>query len=638
LREDAPDEKQLVAYVVTRPEHRARNTELREHLSRHLPDYMLPAFIVEMAEFPLTSNGKLDRRALPPPEAFNWRDESYVAPRTATEEILVNIWSDVLHKDRIGIYDNFFELGGHSLLAMQVLSRIGEVFKVSIDAALHSIFESPIVSTLAECIEHASAQVGGPPPISPVSRDQDLPLSFAQQRLWFLDRLEPQKNLYNIVLARRLNGQLKLDALEQSVNEIVRRHEILRSRFLTKEGRPVQVIDPPQRINFPVTDLRSLAATVRLRQIDNILSNESARDFDLEQGSLLRLRLLQLQDEEHVLILSLHHIIADGWSIGNFNRELTQLYQAYLRGGESPLEPLTIQYADYAAWQDRYLHGEVLSPQLDYWKNQLRDAPASLALPTDRARIMPQSYRGEGLAVKISAETTDALRRTARAEGVTIFMLLLAAFQTSLSRLSGQDDIVVGTPIAGRNRQTEPLIGHFLNTLAMRLNLDGNPSFREVLRRTRSMCLAAFANQDLPFEKLVAELRPGSRSHSALFQAWFVLQNAPKAALKLEGLSLQSFGLDRRTAVFDLILAMRETGDRFQGWLLYNTDLFEPATAAEFLACYRNFLERIAANPSEAILDMPLESVQPIEAAIVSADAAEPEFTFDAGFDSAFTA
>jgi surfactin family lipopeptide synthetase A len=637
LREDVPDEKQLVAYVVLRPEQNTSIDELRQHLSRKLPDYMLPSFIVEMAALPLNINGKIDRRALPAPEICNRHNDSYVAPRTATEEILVNIWSEVLHVDRIGVHDNFFDLGGHSLLAMQVLSRIGEVFKVSIEAALHSIFESPTISTLAECIEQAGAQVDRLPPISAVSRDQDLPLSFAQQRLWFLDRLEPQKHLYHIVLPRRLSGELNLDVLELSLTEIVSRHEILRSRFLTKDGVPVQTIDSPQRVSLPVSDLRSLPEAERQPRVDNILREESATDFDLARGPLLRLRLLQLHDREHVLILSLHHIIADGWSIGNFNRELTQLYQAYLRGAKSPLEPLPVQYADYAMWQNHYLNGDSLNAQLDYWKNQLRDAPAKLALPADRSRTSPQTYNGQGLPVKISAETSAALRRLARGASVTNFMLLLATFQTLLCRLCGQDDIVVGTPIAGRNRQTEPLIGHFLNTLALRLDLTGNPSFQEVLQRTRSMSLGAFANQDLPFEKLVAELRPGSRSHSALFQVWFLMQNAPKAALKLEGLNLQNLGLDRKTAVFDLILAMRETGDTLQGWLVYNTDLFEPDTVAEFIVCYQNLLEQIALDPAQRILDIPLQSHGPIEPDGNSSEVTEPQFAFEAGFDQSFT-
>jgi amino acid adenylation domain-containing protein len=641
LREDAPDEKQLVAYVVNRRDYSVTSGELREHLSRQLPDHMLPAFIVIMAAFPLTPNGKIDRRALPAPVALVWQNDSYVAPRTAIEEILVNIWSEVLHVERIGIHDNFFDLGGHSLLAMQVLSRIGEVFRVSIEAALHRIFESPTVASLAECIEQAGSQVDGPPPISVVSREEDLPLSFAQQRLWFLDQLEPQKRLYHIVLARQLSGDLKLEALERSVSEIVRRHEILRTRFLMKDGVPLQVIDAPQSITVPVTDLRSLIGAERQARVDRILSEESATDFDLSRGPLLRVRLLQLSDGEYVLIFSLHHIIADGWSIGIFNRELTQLYQSYLCGAESPLEPLTIQYADYAAWQNRYLQDDALSHQFSYWEAQLRDAPANLALPTDRPRTTSQAYRGQGQPVKISPEVSNALRQLARAEGVTIFMLLLAAFQTLLCRFSGQDDIVVGTPIAGRKSQTGNLIGHFLNTLAMRLDLAGNPSFREVLRRARAMCLGAFANQDLPFEKLVAKLRPGARGHSPLFQVWFVLQNAPKAALRLEGLDLESFGIDRRTAVFDLILAMRETGDRFQGWLVYNTDLFESETVTEFIDCYQNLLERIAVDPEQTILNISLEPVRPTPLrndpqTQASADA-EPEFVFEAGFDQAFT-
>ncbi|HYH80916.1 MAG TPA: amino acid adenylation domain-containing protein, partial [Longimicrobium sp.] len=462
-REDVPGEKRLVAYVVGE----ARAEALRDRLRRSLPEYMVPSAFVFLDALPLTPSGKLDRKALPAPELASAEDR-YVAPRTPVEEVLAGIWAEVLRLERVGVHDSFFELGGHSLLAARVVSRIRELFGVEVP--LRALFEGPTVAELAGRVEEVR-RAGLPvlPPVVPTERTGALPLSFAQERLWFIDRLEPGSSVYNIPVARRLGGALDEAALERSLSEIVRRHEVLRTVFAEVDGEPVQVIAPFGGFALPVEELSGLGEADREAALGRRAGEEARRAFDLSAGPLFRAALLRLGAEDHVLLLSMHHVVSDGWSMGVLFRELSALYEAYREGRESPLPELAVQYADYAVWQREQLEGEVLDRQLAYWRERLAGAPDLLELPTDRPRPPMRTYRGATVPVELSPELLERLQRLGRSEGATLYMVLLGAFQVLLATYAGSEDVVVGSPIAGRMRkEVEKLIGFFVNTLVLR--------------------------------------------------------------------------------------------------------------------------------------------------------------------------
>ena len=440
------------------------------------------------------------------------------------------------------------------------------------------------------------------------TRESPLPLSFSQQRLWFLDQYEPNSSVYNIPSALRLRRSLNIGALEQSLNEIIRRHESLRTTFSVVDGEAVQVIAPSSELSLAVVDLRDHPEGEREEEARQLAREEAGRPFDLAQGPLFRSKLLRLDEDDYVLLLTMHHIGSDGWSMGVLHRELSVLYEAFSHGQPSPLADLPIQYADYAVWQREWLKGEVLDRQLSYWKKRLEGIPGVLNLPTDHPRPAVQSFRGKRQSIELSKELTQGLKALSRKEGVTLFMTLLAALQTLLYRYSGQEDIVVGSPIANRTRsEIEGLIGFFVNTLVLRTNFYGNPSFKELLARVREMALDAYAHQDLPFEKLVEELQPErSLSHSPLFQVMFVLQNAPSTALTFEGLSASPVRIGAETAKFDLTLSMSETVEGLRGSLQYSTDLFDGATIARMSGHLQTLLEGIAANPDQRISQLPI--------------------------------
>ncbi|MBV9927464.1 MAG: amino acid adenylation domain-containing protein [Acidobacteria bacterium] len=608
-REDEPGEKRLVAYVVAVHGHEAAAAELRAHLRKELPEYMVPSAFVELERLPLNANGKLDRHALPAPG--NQRPEleyAFAAPRTVHEELLAEVWARVLGVERVGIHDNFFDLGGHSLLATQIVARAREVFRLELP--LRSLFEHPTVAGLAA---HIATHVGTghdteEPPIEKVARTGDLPLSFTQQRLWLLDQLKPGSSVYNLLTVLRLRGALDVDALEQSLSEIVRRHEVLRTSFPIRGGQPVQAIAPPQPVRIPVRDLRHLADGTQEAEAQRMTQEEGQLPFDLATGPLLRVSLLRLRDDEHLALVTLHHIISDGWSVGRLVDEVATLYDAYRQGHPSPLAELPIQYGDYAVWQRGWLQGEVLGEQLAYWRRQLGGALPALDLPTDRPRPAVQSFRGANQWLYLSEELTAALKKQCLQEGVTLYMLLLAAFQTLLHRYTGQDDITVGSPIANRRRpEIEPLIGCFINTLVMRTDLSGDPTFRELLGRVRETSLAAYAHQDVPLELLAETLRPEREANYApFFRVVFALQNAPLRALELPGLTLSALELDGGSTQFDLILSLVESGGQLKGTLTYSTDLFDADTVAEMLRHFRLLLEAVVANPDRRLLDIPL--------------------------------
>ncbi|MGB7498148.1 MAG: amino acid adenylation domain-containing protein, partial [Candidatus Acidiferrum sp.] len=606
-REYAPGEKRLVAYVVAE----STAEELRRFLKDKLPDHMVPAVFVLLDAFPLLSNGKIDRRALPAPERSRPElDKAFVSPRTPTEELVAEIWAQLLDLERVGVHDNFFDLGGHSLLATQAVSRIREAFQVEIP--LRRLFEVPTVAGLAESIEVAR-QAGQnllAPPILPVHRKGDVALSFAQQRLWFFDQLEPGLSAYNIPAAVRLKGPLNLAALEQSLNEIVQRHESLRTTFANVEGRPTQVIARTLTIKLPVLDLRYLAVSERETEVRRLVTAEAQRPFDLSKGPLIRGTVLRLADEEHVGLLTMHHIVSDGWSTGILVRELATLYVAFCLGSPSPLPALPIQYADFAHWQRQWLQSEVLEAQIAYWKEQLAGAAALIDLPTDLPRPAVQTFRGAHQSLVLPKHLKDRFKALGRQEGVTLFMTMLAAFEVFLYRYTSQDDLVVGSPIANRNRvETEGLIGFFVNVLVLRTDLSGNPSFRELLRRVRQVCLGAYSHQDLPFDRLVEELHlQRDLSRNPLFQVMFALQNAPLRPLELPGLALTPVEGDSETAHFDLTLQIVDTEQELTAALVYNTDLFEAGTIARMLANFQTLLEAIVSDPEQRVSDLPLLS------------------------------
>ncbi|MFZ5918494.1 MAG: amino acid adenylation domain-containing protein, partial [Chloroflexota bacterium] len=609
VRKDVAGDGRLVAYVVLEERSALVPNELRAFLKQRLPEYYVPSVFVQLEALPLTPNGKVDRKALPAPELSRADLESaYLAPRTPLEEMLAAVWAQLLNIEQVGVHDNFFELGGHSLLATQVVSRVRAAFQVELP--LRKFFELPTVATLAEQIDGAMRAAAGvqSPPIVPVLRDVKMPLSFAQQRLWFLDHLEPGSPLYNIAAAVRVVGSLDAGALAHSLNEIVRRHEVLRTTFRTQDGRPAQVVAPEMHLSLPLTDLGHLPAEEREAEALRLAQEEAQRPFDLARGPLLRARLLRLEQQDHIVLLTMHHIVSDGWSMGVLIRELSELYPAFLAGQPSPLPPLPLQYVDFAHWQRGWLQGEALEAQLDYWRQQLAGSLPLLELPTDRPRPAVQSVNGALQSFKLSRSLSAELRALSRQEGVTLFMLLLAAFQTLLYRYSGQEDISVGTPIANRNRaEVEGLIGFFVNTLVIRGDLSGGPSFRELLRRLREAALGAYAHQDVPFEMVVDALQPQRElSHNPLFQVMFALQNAPSETVVLPGLILDSLAVDSGTAKFDLTLSLTEQDGELGGALEYNSDLFEGETIERLIGHYQTLLAGIVAHPEQSVDSLPL--------------------------------
>ncbi|MDQ3804120.1 MAG: amino acid adenylation domain-containing protein, partial [Acidobacteriota bacterium] len=628
-REDAPGDKHLVAYLVREGGTSATPAELRNFLKQRLPDYMLPSAFVVVEAMPLTPNGKLDRRALPAPEPeLPAMDESVVASQAPVDELLAAIWAEVLGVREVGPGDNFFELGGHSLQATKVLARVREAFHVELP--LRALFESLTLKELAEKVGAAMQDEGGLrlPAVRAVAHDGELPLSSAQQRLWFLDQLEVSNASYNIPTAMRLRGQLDVSALEQTLTEIRRRHKSLRTRFVEVDGEPRQVIDEDARLPVLVTDISHLPEEERQAEARRLADEEAQRPFYLSTGPLLRAQLLRLSEEEHVALFTMHHIVSDGWSMGVLIREVAALYEAFSRGEPSPLEELPVQYADYALWQKQWLQGEVLERQMQYWREQLGGDLPVLELPTDRPRPAVQSYRGAHESFSLPVELAAALRELSRREGVTLYMTLLAAFQVLLSRYTGQQDVAVGSPIAGRTSvETEGLIGFFANTLVMRTDLSGDVSFRELLGRVREVSLGAYAHQHMPFEKLVEELQPGrSLSHSPLFQVAFALQNAAQEVRDLPGLVLENVGNDSEASKFDLTLALTKEAEGLRGSVEYKTDLFDADTIRRFISHYRVLLEGAAANPDRAISRLPLLTAEERGLALGLAGAPPAEF------------
>ncbi|HEY0095524.1 MAG TPA: condensation domain-containing protein, partial [Archangium sp.] len=522
------------------------------------------------------------------------------------------MWAEVLTTERVGAEDNFFELGGHSLLATQVVSRVRTTFGVELP--VRALFEAPTLSALARKLDESrGGRNQGVPAIAlagsvEAERSNARPLSFAQQRLWFLDQFEPGSPFYNVPLALRLSGQVNTEALRQAFEALVHRHESLRTTFASRGGQPVQLVAPALEVPLDLQDLRDVPAAEREARARELLRQESLRPFDLAHGPLLRTSLLRLAPDDHVLLVAMHHIVSDGWSTGVLVREVAALYAAFASGQQPSLPPLPMQYPDFALWQRSWLRGEVLDAQVHYWKQQLAGAPPHLELATDKPRPPVQSYRGALHSFVLPRTLSEALTATSTQHGVSLFMTLLAGFQALLHRYSHQDDISVGSPIAGRrSTELEGLIGFFVNTLVLRSRLSPEASFRELLLQVRDTTLGAYEHQEIPFEKLVEELQPQrDPSRPPLFQVMFALQNMPIPELKLEGLEISPLESEGGISKFDLSLFMQEAPEGLRASLEYNTDLFEPATITRMAEHLQVLLAAAVASPDTALSRLPL--------------------------------
>ena len=600
VREDAPGDRRLVAYVVPEAGSEPSASELREALRVRLPESMIPAAFAVLSALPLTPNGKVDRRALaaidPEPGAPR---EGFVAPRTPLEARVAEIWREVLDVDRVSAHDSFWDLGGHSLVATRVLARLQDA--IGVELPLQALFEHPTPAGLAAAASRLAGESGGGIPRR--AGGAPPPLSFAQQRLWLLDRLEPGGSAYNMPFPVRLTGGMDVAVLAAAAGEIARRHEALRTTFAAVDGVPVQVIAPAAPVSLPVIDLAGLPEAAREGEARRLLVAEARTPFDLERGPLLRLALARLAAEEHLLLLDMHHIVSDGWSAGLFFNELSALYAAVAAGEPSPLAEPPIQYADFALWQRAWLQGPALDEQLGYWRERLAGAPPALELPTDRVRPVVQTHRGDVVRHVLPAELTLALRELSRREGASLFMTLLAGFKALLGRLADQEDVVVGSPSAGRRRlETEGLIGFFLNTLVLRTDLSGNPDFRQLLARVKEGVLGAYRYQEVPFEKLLEELHPGRQlSHSPFFQALFNMVNLPAARLEVQGVRIEPVAVPQPGSKFDLTLYVEERDGRIEIDTVYNADLFARSRMEELPRQLECLLAAVAAAPGEPV-------------------------------------
>ncbi|MDP9122012.1 MAG: condensation domain-containing protein, partial [Acidobacteriota bacterium] len=602
----------LVAYVVPEPGAGLSGLALREQLKTKLPDYMVPVQVVLLPALPVTSNGKLDRRWLAehgPLPGVAATDASSRIPRTPAEELLSGLFAEVLETRGVGAEADFFALGGHSLLATQLLSRVRAAFRIELP--LRAVFEQPTVAGLAREIERVSSRGGtAPPPLERVGRHADLPLSFGQERLWFIHQLDPDSPAYNISLSLRLAGRLQVSTLELALAAVVRRHEALRTRFPVAGGQPVQLIDAAARQKLPVVDLRGLPPLPHRLEVQRLGAEEVRRPFDLAGGPPWRAALLRLEDDCWVALFVLHHIVCDGWSTGVLAGEMSAYYRAQQTGGDPGLSELPIQYADFASWQRSWLSGSVLESEIGHWRHRLQGVAPLLDLPLDRPRPAVQSFRGAARFFVLREALVEGLRTLCRGSGVTLFMALLSAFQALLSRLTGQDCFAVGTPVAGRNRlEIEGLIGFFVNTLVLRADVAGNPRGGDLLRRNRLETLEAYAHQDLPFEKLVLELAPERNlAHAPLCQAMLVLQNLPSQDLAMPGVASTFVDFGASTSQVDLTLTLQEIEGHLDGTLTYATDLFDGTTIERWIVQFEAVLAAYVENVEVAVADLPLLS------------------------------
>jgi amino acid adenylation domain-containing protein len=602
-REDDADEKMLVAYLVPAQSSSVSVHELRSYLQQRLPHYMIPSDFVWMEQFPLTLNGKVDRRRLPTP-SHGQPEEQVIAPRTAVERSLAKIWQDVMHSGPLSINANFFELGGYSLQATQIIARIRHA--LAVEVPLHYFFQTPTVAALAEYIEQQSASSQDALSIPTRSIQEHTPISFAQERLWFLHQLAPQSAFYNIPVALHICGPLQIAALERSLNTIVERHEVLRTTFLTVAGEPVQTIATHLPIAIHQLAVTAYRTDERMSQAMRLVTEQAQLPFDLAQGPLLRVTLVPIDEQEYILLVSMHHSITDGWSVGVFFRELEACYQAFVMEKQPELPQLMIQYADFACWQRQWLQGETLEGMLQYWKQQLQDAPSLTTLPLKTQRSGIQTFQGATLSLLLPKSLIQALVAVSNREKATLFMGLLAAFKMLLFSYTGQADLLIGTPVANRTSvELEQLIGFFVNMLVLRTNLEGDPTYQQILQRVRPVALEAYAHQDLPFEFLVEALHiQRDIDRNPLFQIVFALQDAPDAVPSIEGITIEPLAIQLETALFDLTVEVKEAAEEFVVSANYSTDLFEDATIQKLLHDYKQILHLVSSNPHTRLSEL----------------------------------
>ena len=570
---------------------RELSRELLDVLRKNLPEFMVPSAIVVLAAWPLAPGGKIDRRALPVPRGVDRVDERFVEPRTEVARLLAGMWELVLGLDRVGEEDDFFAVGGHSLMAAQLMSRVRDVFKVEI--TVRTLFDAPRLGQLARAIEEAQrATAKVVPTLRPMTRPALLPLSYAQRRLWFIDKLNGSSPEYNMPGAWRLRGKLDVEALERAINAIIERHENLRVRFTQVEGEPFQVIEPRVRISL-------LSEAARYEDVEAALRDQAGEPFDLGRGPLMRARLLRLGEDDHVLLWTCHHIVSDAWSTGVLHRECAALYQAFREGRGNPLAPLPVQYADFALWQRSWLEGEAIDHGLEYWKRQLAGIPDRLELPADRPRPVRQTFVANAITVTLPQHRLEALKRLAQSERATLYMALLSTFVALMERYTGQQDVVVGSPIANRQEKLlEDLIGFFVNSLVIRIGVRPDATFRDLLREVRRVTLEAYQHQEIPFERLVEMLAVDrSRDSAPVFQVVFALQNAPTFEQSLQDLQIEPIAVADTSVRFDLEVHGTELDDGLQLSWVYNRDLFDGWRIEQMARHYLALLDAAVAQP-----------------------------------------
>ncbi len=609
-RGDESGDKRLVAYVVLREQGSITAESLRAFLNDQLPDYMIPSTFVMLDALPLTPNGKLDRKALPAPDLSTYRATQFVAPHSPLQQIVSSIWADVLSIPSIGIHDSFFDLGGHSLLAIRITARIRHA--LLIDLPLRAMFETPTVAQLASTLERmlGANDLAAAPPLMPAPRQPLMPVSFAQQRLWFIDQFDPSSASYNIPAGVVIEGELDVEALRRALNEVVNRHETLRTSVVTNEGEPAQAIAESAEVGLTLIDLTGEAEQAARQKAEQMAARQAREPFELGSGPLMRASLMKVAEQRHIFVVVMHHIISDGWSMNVLIDEVTALYGAYSRGEESGLRELEVQYADYAVWQREWLKAEVLEAELSYWREKLSGSSFVLELPTDRARGAESSNKGGTEEFKLSVEMTEGLKQISRTESATLFMTLMAGFKVLLSRYSNQEEVIVGTPIAGRRwKEVEGLIGFFVNTLVMRNEVRGEESYIELLRRVKESAIGAYGHQDVPFEKLVEELQPErDLSRTPIFQVMMVMQGEVSKGKEMEGLRIEGMELRTGKAKFEMMLEVREDAGAIGGSLEYSADLFDKSTVERMAQHFTILLEAIVKDPQARLSELPLMS------------------------------
>jgi amino acid adenylation domain-containing protein/non-ribosomal peptide synthase protein (TIGR01720 family) len=626
-------EKQLVGYIVPQDGVVLDVSDVLSALKERVPHYMVPAMLVALPELPLLASGKINRKQLPEPAREASR---YVAPQTETEKLLCELWAEVLHLERVGATDDFFASGGHSLMATRLVSRIE--MKFGVELPLRLLFQHPTVAGLAREIDGEKLTKQAAPALVAAPRPEHLPLSYAQQRLWFIDRLGGGSAEYNMPEALRLRGELDLQALKRTIAAIVQRHEILRTHFAEVEGEPVQIIAPEVSVELPVEDLSRAGEGAIREQVASAMRHEWEKPFDLSRGPLLRMKLFKVAANDYVFVRTFHHIISDGWSHGVFNREFAALYESFHQGGENPLPPLPVQYADFALWQRKWLDKAALARQLDYWKNQLAGIPEELEIPKDRPRPAVQTFIAEKHVAVLAEDRVAALQHAAQSKQATLYMALLAGFAVLMERYSGQNDIVVGSPIANRREvQLEQLIGFFVNSLVLRMKVEREGSFNDLLSAVRSTALEAYQHQDVPFERLVEELSPQrSLNRSPIYQVVFALQNAPAASQRLLGLQIEGLAPDQLSARFDLEVYAYEQKGKIEFYWLYNRDLFDRWRIKQMADQFVRLLGAVGTHPERPLTQLDLLTSQEQQQLVVEwnqvAAQSPPEATFQSLF------